>query len=83
MVHEEIYLTYLNGPDVKRLALTDQEILDAVEAGLRAQGLGQTVIEPRVHLEPDPAFQRAFQRASRLCRADELGRREDRRRLHG
>ena len=60
MVHEEIYLTYLNGPDVKRLALTDQEILDAVEAGLRAQGLGQTVIEPRVHLEPDPAFHGHF-----------------------
>jgi ornithine cyclodeaminase/alanine dehydrogenase-like protein (mu-crystallin family) len=56
----EIYLTYLNGPDVERLALTDQEILDAVEAGLRAQGLGQTVIEPRVHLEPDPAFRGHF-----------------------
>jgi ornithine cyclodeaminase/alanine dehydrogenase-like protein (mu-crystallin family) len=56
----EIYLTYLNGPDVERLALTDQEILDAVEAGLQAQGLGQTVIEPRVHLEPDPAFRGHF-----------------------
>jgi len=56
----EIYLTYLNGPDVERLALTDQEILDGVEAGLRAQGLGQTVIEPRVHLEPDPAFRGHF-----------------------
>ena len=56
----EIDLTYLNGPDVKRLALTDQEILDAVEAGLRAQGLGQAVIEPRVHLEPDPAFRGHF-----------------------
>jgi ornithine cyclodeaminase len=60
MVDEGIYLTYLNGPDVKRLALTDQEILDAVEAGLRAQGLGETVIEPRVHLEPDPAFRGHF-----------------------
>ena len=36
--------------------MTDDEILDAVEAGLRAQGRGETVIEPRVHLEPDPAF---------------------------
>ena len=60
MTGQEIYLTYLNGPDVERLALTDQEILDAVEAGLRAQGLGQTVIEPRVHLEPDPAFRGHF-----------------------
>jgi alanine dehydrogenase len=56
----EINLTYLNGPDIEGLALTDQEILDAVEAGLRAQGLGQTVIEPRVHLEPDPAFRGHF-----------------------
>ena len=60
MTGREIYLTYLNGPDVERLALTDQEILGAVEAGLRAQGLGQTVIEPRVHLEPDPAFRGHF-----------------------
>jgi alanine dehydrogenase len=45
-------LTYLNGPDVAALALTDDEILAAVEAGLRAQGEGQTVIEPRIHLIP-------------------------------
>jgi len=57
---KEIHFTYLNGPDVERLALTDEEILGAVEAGLRAQGLGQTVIEPRVHLEPDPAFRGHF-----------------------
>jgi alanine dehydrogenase len=60
MSHSEIHFTYLNGPDVERLALTDEEILAAVEAGLRAQGLGQTVIEPRVHLEPDPAFRGHF-----------------------
>jgi len=56
----EIHFTYLNGPDIARLALDDDEILDAVEAGLRAQGLGQAVIEPRVHLEPDPAFKGHF-----------------------
>jgi ornithine cyclodeaminase len=56
----QIHFTYLNGPDIERLALTDQEILDAVEAGLVAQGRGQTVIEPRVHLEPDPAFNGHF-----------------------
>tara|TARA_R110002110_G_scaffold3344_1_gene17046 strand:- start:912 stop:1916 length:1005 start_codon:yes stop_codon:yes gene_type:complete len=50
---QEIYLTYLNGQDVKQLALTNDEILNAVEAGLKAQGLGQTVIEPRVHLVPE------------------------------
>jgi ornithine cyclodeaminase len=56
----EIHFTYLSGPDIAALALSDGEILDAVEAGLRAQGLGQTVIEPRVHLEPDPAFRGHF-----------------------
>ncbi|WP_395063015.1 ornithine cyclodeaminase family protein [Paraburkholderia silvatlantica] len=50
---QPIYLTYLNGPDVARLALSDQEILDAVERGLDAQGRRQTVIEPRVHLIPE------------------------------
>jgi len=53
-------LTYLNGPDVDRLALTDDEIIDAVEAALRAQGEGQTVLEPRVHLKPDPAVDGHF-----------------------
>ena len=56
----EIGFTYLNGPDIAALEMADEEILDAVEAGLRAQGEGQTVIEPRVHLEPDPAFRGHF-----------------------
>ena len=51
-----IHVTWLNGPDIEALAMTDQEILDAVETGLKAQGYGQTVIEPRMHLVPDPAF---------------------------
>src|SRR5206468_7630849 len=40
--------------------MTDDEILAAVDAGLRAQGRGETVIEPRVHLVPDPAFNGHF-----------------------
>jgi len=56
----EIHFTYLAGPEIAGLGMTDDEILDAVEAGLRAQGAGQTVIEPRVHLEPDPAFRGHF-----------------------
>ncbi len=47
-----IYLTYLNRLDVEALAITDAEILEAVEGGLAAQGRGEAVIEPRVHLEP-------------------------------
>ena len=38
---------------MKALALDDDEILDAIEASLRAQGQGRTVIEPRMHLVPD------------------------------
>lgn len=48
-----LYLTYLNGPDVAELALTDAEILAAVEGALAAQGRRETVIEPRVHLVPE------------------------------
>lgn len=50
---QSIDITYLNGPDVRALALTDAEILAAVESALDAQGRGKTVIEPRVHLVPE------------------------------
>ena len=33
-----IHLTYLGGPDIDRLALTDDEILDPVEGALIGQG---------------------------------------------
>ena len=48
----EIYLTYLNRADVEAAALTDAEILATIEASLAMQGRGETVIEPRTHLEP-------------------------------
>lgn len=48
-----IDITYLNGPDIEKLALTDAEILAAVEGAVRAQGEGRVVIEPRVHLVPE------------------------------
>jgi alanine dehydrogenase len=47
-----IDIEYLGGPQIAELALTDQEILDAVETGLIAAGRGETVIEPRMHLVP-------------------------------
>ncbi|TMH64539.1 MAG: ornithine cyclodeaminase family protein, partial [Betaproteobacteria bacterium] len=56
----ELYLDYLNGRDIAALSLTDDEILAAVEGGLLAQGHGETVIEPRVHLTPDPSFRGHF-----------------------
>ena len=55
-----IHLTWLNGPDIETLAMTDQEILDAVAGGLLAQGRGETVIEPRMHLVPDSRIKGHF-----------------------
>jgi alanine dehydrogenase len=49
---QSIHVTYLNGPDIERLALNEAEILDAVEGGLAAQGEKAVVLEPRVHLVP-------------------------------
>jgi alanine dehydrogenase len=48
----EIYLTYLNRLDIEAAALTDTEIIATIEASLGMQGRGETVIEPRTHLEP-------------------------------
>ncbi|WBO23752.1 ornithine cyclodeaminase family protein [Sphingomonas abietis] len=47
-----IYITYLNRFDIEALAIDDDELLLAIEQGLAAQGRGEAVIEPRVHLEP-------------------------------
>ena len=55
-----IDIAWLSGPDVARLALTDDEILAAVEAALAAQGRGETVIEPRVHLVPESSAKGHF-----------------------
>lgn len=50
---QEIWIDYLNRPDIAALALSDAEIIAAVEQSLAAQGRGETVIEPRVHLVPE------------------------------
>ena len=47
-----IELLYLGGADVDALSLTDDEILGSVRGVIAAQGLGETVIEPRTHLFP-------------------------------
>ena len=50
-----VYIDFLNGPDIAALALSDAEIIAAIETSLAAQGHGNTVIEPRVHLKPKEA----------------------------
>ena len=47
-----LQLRFISGPDVDRLGLTRTEIFDAVTAAVRAQGNGEVVLEPRVHLAP-------------------------------
>lgn len=53
---KSISIRYLGGPDIAALDMSNDEILEAVESSLRAQGLGQTVIEPRMHLVADKSF---------------------------
>jgi alanine dehydrogenase len=53
-------IRFLSALDVDELALSTGDVLDAVEASLRAQGEGQVVLEPREHLVPDPAFHGHF-----------------------
>ncbi|MBD9474070.1 ornithine cyclodeaminase family protein [Achromobacter sp. ACM01] len=57
---QSIDITYLNGPNVRALALTDAEILAAVQSALDAQGRGKTVIEPRMHLVPESSAKGHF-----------------------
>lgn len=56
----DINIRYLNGQDIEQLAMTNDEILDAVEDALLAAGNNQTVIEPRMHLVPDAKYNGHF-----------------------
>ncbi len=47
-----IRFRFVSGPDVERLKLTRREIFNAVEEAVRAQGNGEVVLEPRMHLIP-------------------------------
>ena len=47
-------ILYLNSKDIEEINLTNDEIINAVEDSLKAQGEGKTSIEPRVHIHPNP-----------------------------
>lgn len=51
---------FISGLDIEKMNITNQEILDAVESSLLAQGNKQVVIEPREHLIPNPEFHGHF-----------------------
>ena len=47
-----VYIDFLNRFDIESLAITDDEILTAIERSLISQGHGETEIEPRTHIRP-------------------------------
>jgi alanine dehydrogenase len=47
---------FLSAEDVQLLAPGPAELIAAIEEAVRAQGRGEVVLEPRVHLEPGPSF---------------------------
>lgn len=51
-----IDIEYLGQPEIEQINLGNDDILQAIEDALIAAGNGQTVIEPRTHLTPDPDF---------------------------
>jgi len=57
---QQVHIHYLNGPDIAALSITDAEILQAIEASLAAQGRGECVIEPRMHLMPKAGVEGHF-----------------------
>ena len=50
----ELWLRFLSGPDIDALGIANADIVAAVEDAVRAHGEGRAVVEPRVHLVPDP-----------------------------
>ncbi len=49
----DIHIHYLHARDIAQLAMTDGEIIAAVEGAMIAQATGKAVIEPRTHLVPE------------------------------
>ena len=45
-------MRFVSARDVEQLSLTAQDIFEAVEEAVRAQGNGQVLLEPRMHLVP-------------------------------
>lgn len=55
-----VYVEFLNRADIAELALTDDEILGAVEQSLAMQGRGETVNGERTHLHPKAGVEGHF-----------------------
>jgi alanine dehydrogenase len=53
MVAAEVWLRFVSGPDIAALAISDADVIGAVERVVADHGRGLTVFEPRTHLVPD------------------------------
>ena len=50
----QLWLRFLSGPDIDALGIPNADVVAAVEEAVRAHGEGRVVLEPRVHLVPEP-----------------------------
>ena len=53
---ERLEILFLSGEDIEELAVPLEDVLEAVEAVVRAQGEGKVTLDPRVQHVPDPAY---------------------------
>jgi alanine dehydrogenase len=56
MAAPRLEVLFVSGADVERLGLEGKEVLRAVEEVVRAQGVGEVVLDERVQHVPDPSF---------------------------
>jgi alanine dehydrogenase len=56
----QLDLVFLSGDDIERLDLQPDDVLDVVEQGLRAHGLGQVVMPPKDHLSLEERYNGHF-----------------------
>ena len=57
MTGRSLDLLFLSADDISSLDLQPAEVLDAVELGLRAHGLGEVVMPPKDHLSVEDQFE--------------------------
>jgi alanine dehydrogenase len=56
----QLDLVFLSGDDIDRLGLQTQDVLDVIEEGLRAHGLGEVVMPPKDHLSLEERYNGHF-----------------------
>src|SRR5580658_8048398 len=53
MADAELWIRFVSGLDIESLAVSDLDVISAVEQVVADHGRGDTVFEPRTHLVPD------------------------------